>query len=56
MIPLPFRNVKGPLRLPVIDKFRETGNLYIYGKVESGVIVENQTVTLLPQRKEFIIR
>jgi len=29
----------GPLRIPVIDKFKEQGNFYIYGKIESGTII-----------------
>ena len=38
-MPLPERKPMGPLRMPIIDKFKEVGNLYIYGKVESGTII-----------------
>lgn len=38
-IPLPERNIKGPLRIPIIDKFKDVGNLFIYGKVESGILI-----------------
>jgi translation elongation factor EF-1alpha len=53
---LPERNVKGPLRISIIDKFKDAGNLFNYGKVESGILIENQTVTILPQRKQFFIK
>jgi translation elongation factor EF-1alpha len=46
----------GPLRIPVIDKFKDIGNLFIYGKIESGTIIEDQTVTLLPERTQLVIR
>jgi peptide chain release factor subunit 3 len=53
---LPERKPLGPLRIPVIDKFRDLGNLYVYGKIESGTIIEDQTVTILPQRLQMVIR
>jgi peptide chain release factor subunit 3 len=53
---LPERKPLGPLRIPVIDKFKEQGNFYIYGKIESGSIVEDQVVTLLPQRTPISIK
>lgn len=53
---LPERKPLGPLRIPVIDKFKEQGNFYIYGKIESGSIVEDQVVTLLPQRTPVSIK
>lgn len=55
-ISLPERKPMGPLRIPVIDKFRDVGNLYVYGKIESGTIIEDQTVTILPQRLQMVIR
>ena len=42
--------------MPVIDKFKEQGNFYIYGKIESGTIIEDQVVTLLPQRTPISIK
>jgi small GTP-binding protein len=53
---LPERKPMGPLRIPVIDKFKDLGQLYVYGKVESGTIIEDQTVTILPQRIQMVIR
>lgn len=55
-VKLPERNPTGPLRIPVIDKFKDVGNLFIYGKIESGSIIEDQTVTLLPSRKALIFK
>ena len=55
-ISLPERKPLGPLRIPVIDKFKDQGILYAYGKVESGTIIEEQIVTLLPQRVQMGIR
>ena len=31
--PLPERKPMGPLRIPLIDKFKEVGNLFLYGKL-----------------------
>jgi peptide chain release factor subunit 3 len=42
--------------MPIIDKFKDVGNLYVYGKIESGTIVEDQTVTILPERTQLVIR
>jgi len=53
---IPDRKPMGPLRIPVIDKFKDVGNLFIYGKIESGTIIEDQTVTLLPERTQLVIR
>lgn len=46
----------GPLRIPVIDKSKDVGNMYVYGKVESGTIIEDQAVTVLPSRLQMVIR
>jgi peptide chain release factor subunit 3 len=53
---LPERKPLGPLRMPIIDKFKDQGNLYAYGKIESGTVLEDQTVTILPQRIPMVIR
>lgn len=55
-VKLPERNPLGPLRIPVIDKFKDVGNLFVYGKVESGTIIEDQTVTVLPERTQLVIK
>lgn len=53
---LPERKPLGPLRIPVIDKFKDVGNIYVYGKIESGTIIEDQTVTALPERTQLVIK
>ena len=55
-IALPERKPMGPLRIPVIDKSKDVGNMYVYGKVESGTIIEDQAVTVLPSRLQMVIR
>lgn len=56
-IKLPERDPDGPLRIPIVDKFKDVGQFYIYGKVESGKIAyEGQTVSLLPHREYVVIR
>lgn len=55
-VKLPERKPMGPLRIPVIDKFKDQGQLYVYGKVESGTIIEDQTVTVLPQRLQMVVK
>lgn len=55
-VKLPERNPLGPLRIPVIDKFKDIGSLFVYGKVESGTIIEDQTVTILPERTQLVIK
>ena len=56
-VKLPHRDSKGPLRIPVVDKFKDVGQFFLYGKLESGKIVyENQTVSLMPSRKTFVIK
>lgn len=33
------KNPMGPLRIPIVDKMKDQGQLYVYGKVESGTII-----------------
>lgn len=43
------------LRFPILDKIYLQGSLYIYGKVESGIIRQNMKVTLMPHQKEVTV-
>lgn len=52
-IPKANRIERDCLRIPVFDAHREKGNLYVYGKIESGVVREGMKCTLMPHRKEF---
>lgn len=48
LLPLPSRNQEGPIRIPVLDKTKDAGSVYIFGKLESGSIVPGVGLTLLP--------
>lgn len=41
------RNETGPLRIPILDKFKDMGVIAM-GKVEQGVITRGQTYTIMP--------
>lgn len=57
LVKIPPRDADGPLRIPVIDKFKDVGQFFLYGKLESGKIAfENQVVSLLPSRKYVCIK
>ncbi|KAL6071808.1 G1 to S phase transition 2 [Balamuthia mandrillaris] len=47
----PPRKADGPLRIPVLDKYKEAGKLIIMGKVESGTIAMGQDVMVMPGRQ-----
>jgi len=38
-LPIPKRDEKGPLRIPIMDKYKDASFFNIYGKVESGTII-----------------
>jgi peptide chain release factor subunit 3 len=44
------RKTDGPLRIPISDRYKDMGGVYVTGKVESGTVVRNQTIALLPNR------
>lgn len=37
-LPLPKRDENGPLRVPIMDKYKEAG-FFVFGKIESGTLV-----------------
>jgi len=43
------RNETGPVRFPIVDKYRDMG-VILLGKLESGQIIRGQTYTLMPNR------
>jgi len=43
------RDGKGPVRMPIMDKYRDMG-VIVLGKLESGQIIRGQTYTLMPNR------
>ena len=50
------KSPEGALRIPVTDKFKDQGHLYVFGKVESGALVEDQTVSLMPSKAYFVVK
>jgi len=44
-----------PLRIPVLDRYKEAGRLVVLGKVESGIIKTGETVTVMPGGTQFTI-
>ena len=46
-MPVPNRDPKGPLRVPIIDKMDDKGTV-IFGKVESGTVNLGDSLKLMP--------
>lgn len=46
------RNQNGPLRVPIIDKYKDRGATVILGKIESGTVTKGQKVVIMPNRLE----
>ena len=53
-IELPKRDEKGPVRVSVLDRYKEN-NVYIMGKLESGTIKYGDTYTLMPSRTKITV-
>lgn len=49
VLELPPRNEKGPLRIPVLDRYKEQ-NIYVLGKIESGTIKVGGKYVVMPQK------
>jgi peptide chain release factor subunit 3 len=49
---LPQRNESGAVRVPILDRYKETG-VYLLGKIESGTVKYGATYTLMPSRLNF---
>lgn len=47
-IEVPQRNDTGPVRLPILDRYKEN-SLYLMGKLENGTLKYGQTYTLMPK-------
>lgn len=48
----PQRNEGGPLRIPILDRYKENG-LHVLGKVESGIVKYGATYTISPTKIQF---
>lgn len=47
-LPVEYRDPDGPLRIPVLDKMKESNRMVIHGKVESGTVRIGDKLTLAP--------
>ncbi|XP_077235804.1 translation elongation factor EF1A/initiation factor IF2gamma family protein [Tasmannia lanceolata] len=48
-IEVPPRDPNGPLRMPIIDKFKDMGTV-VMGKIESGTICEGDSLFVMPNK------
>ncbi|RLN12516.1 eukaryotic peptide chain release factor GTP-binding subunit ERF3A-like [Panicum miliaceum] len=48
-IEVPLRDPKGPVRMPIIDKYKDMGTV-VMGKMESGTIREGDSLLLMPNK------
>ncbi|KAF3780636.1 Eukaryotic peptide chain release factor GTP-binding subunit [Nymphaea thermarum] len=48
-VEVPPRDPKGPLRMPIIDKFKDMGTV-VMGKIESGSIREGDSLLVMPNK------
>ena len=53
-IELPKRDEKGPVRVSILDRYKET-SVYIMGKLESGTIKYGDTYTLMPSKAKITV-
>lgn len=42
-----------PLRIPILDKYKENGKTYILGKVESGIITDTSNIVIYPAKQQI---
>ncbi|KAL6640264.1 hypothetical protein ACP70R_015404 [Stipagrostis hirtigluma subsp. patula] len=48
-IEVPLRDPKGPVRMPILDKYKEMGTV-VMGKIESGTIREGDNLLVMPNK------
>eukprot|EP00457_Paulinella_chromatophora_P003808 gb/GEZN01003816.1/.p1 GENE.gb/GEZN01003816.1/~~gb/GEZN01003816.1/.p1 ORF type:complete len:646 (+),score=133.24 gb/GEZN01003816.1/:24-1940(+) len=46
------RDKNAPLRIPILARYKDMGNLCVLGKVESGQIVKSEDLVLMPTQKD----
>jgi len=45
------RDAEGPIRLPVLDRYKEKGSTVVLGKLESGTLKVGDIVTMMPNKQ-----
>jgi translation elongation factor EF-1alpha len=48
-------HLDGPLRIPVIDKYKDGGNFVILGKIESGTLKRKDKIIIMPGKLTGVI-
>ncbi|KAL2249522.1 UNVERIFIED_CONTAM: Eukaryotic peptide chain release factor GTP-binding subunit [Sesamum indicum] len=48
-IEVPLRDLKGPFRMPIIDKFKDMGTV-VMGKIESGSVRQGDSLLVMPNK------
>lgn len=48
-IEVPLRDPKGPVRMPIMDKYKDMGTV-VMGKIESGTISEGDNLVVMPNK------
>jgi len=48
-LPLPQRDDNLPLRIPILDRYKDAG-MHVLGKIEAGIVRYGSTYTLMPQK------
>ncbi|VDN16038.1 unnamed protein product, partial [Dibothriocephalus latus] len=43
------RCVDGPVRIPIVDRYRDMGT-FVFGKIESGAVYRGQALTIMPNK------
>ena len=49
------RDSEGPVRLPVLDRYKEKGTTVVLGKLESGTLKVGDMVTMMPNKVSYSI-
>lgn len=47
------RDSDGPVRLPVLDRYKEKGTTAVLGKLESGTLKVGDLITMMPNKVGF---
>ena len=50
-LPVEYRDPNGPLRIPVLDKMKDSNRMVIHGKIESGTVKLGDKLTLAPHNR-----
>jgi peptide chain release factor subunit 3 len=52
----PKRDAAAPLRIPVLDRIKDAGKVFIEGKIESGTVRLGQRVLVMPNKQAGVVQ